>query len=150
MSWALNNHWMVNFKASQGGEIPLRYRLTTHEGACDDRAADRFGREQAMPVIVLRDLKPGNERSGQFLEVEDGPVQVIHVKPADFGEGIIVRLQNNGDSPHAALLRFPAIIPKTCALVTPDERDLDPVAVNANELAIEVQPRGIQSVRLTF
>jgi len=24
MSWALNNHWMVNFKASQGGQIPLR------------------------------------------------------------------------------------------------------------------------------
>ena len=23
MSWAINNHWLVNFKASQGGEIPV-------------------------------------------------------------------------------------------------------------------------------
>jgi hypothetical protein len=150
MSWALNNHWMVNFKASQGGEIPLRYRLTTHEGNCDDQAADRFGREQAMPVIVLRDLEAGSERSGQFLEVEEGPVQVIHVKPADFGEGIIVRLQNLGTTLHAARLRFPAMAPKACTLVSPDERDAGPVPINGNELAIDVPPRGIQCVRLTF
>ena len=55
MSWALNNHWMVNFKASQGGEIPLRYRLTTHDGACDDATANRWAAEEAMPAIVLRD-----------------------------------------------------------------------------------------------
>jgi alpha-mannosidase len=30
MSWALNNHWLVNFKSAQSGRIPLRYRLTTH------------------------------------------------------------------------------------------------------------------------
>jgi hypothetical protein len=47
MSWALHNHWMVNFKASQGGEIPLRYRLTTHAGPVDDTAASRFGAEEA-------------------------------------------------------------------------------------------------------
>ncbi len=91
-----------------------------------------------------------SERSGQFLDVEDGPVQVIHIKPADFGEGIIVRLQNFGDVAQTARLRLPAVVPKTCDLVTPDERDLAPVTVNGNELAIEVQPRGIQSVRLTF
>ncbi|MEJ7840025.1 MAG: glycoside hydrolase family 38 C-terminal domain-containing protein, partial [Thermomicrobiales bacterium] len=39
MSWALNNHWMVNFQSHQQGEIPLRYRLTTHKGGCNDADA---------------------------------------------------------------------------------------------------------------
>ena len=39
MSWALNNHWLVNFKSSQSGEIPFRYRLTTHAGAVDPALA---------------------------------------------------------------------------------------------------------------
>jgi len=150
MSWALNNHWMVNFKASQGGEIPLRYRLTTHEGGCDDLNAARFGREQATPVIVLRDLKANRERSGTFLEMEDGPVQVVHLKPADFGDGIIVRLQNLGNGPGTARLRFPAATPISCAMVTPDEREIAPLALEDNELSTEVQPGGIQSVRLAW
>ena len=45
MSWALNNHWLVNFKSSQGGRIPLRYRLTTHRGEADPVAAARFAAE---------------------------------------------------------------------------------------------------------
>ena len=150
MSWALNNHWMVNFKASQGGEIPLRYRLTTHEGPCNDVDAARFGRQQASPPIVLRDLKPTGERAGQFLEVEDGPVQLIHMKPADFGEGIILRLQNYGNDVQSTRLRFPGVSPASCALVTPDEREIGQVAVEGDEFRVEVQPAAIQSVRVLF
>ena len=29
VSWALNNHWHTNFKASQGGEMVFRYVLTS-------------------------------------------------------------------------------------------------------------------------
>ena len=52
VAWPLNNHWEVNFKASQEGEIPLRYRLTTHEGPTDDSFASRFAAEQAVVPIV--------------------------------------------------------------------------------------------------
>ncbi len=69
MSWALQNHWMVNFKASQGGEIPQRYRLTTHAGACDDVAAARFGAESATPPITLRDYLRTGPETGRFLDV---------------------------------------------------------------------------------
>ncbi len=50
MSWAINNHWLVNFKASQGGEIPFRYRLTTHAGAVDATSACRDRRTE-RPVL---------------------------------------------------------------------------------------------------
>ena len=32
MSWALNNHWFVNFKAQQDGRLRLRYSLTSMPG----------------------------------------------------------------------------------------------------------------------
>ena len=67
MSWALNNHWMVNFKASQDGKIPLRYRLTTHDGAVDPAAAARFAAEVAQPPVVLRDILSTAARDGVLL-----------------------------------------------------------------------------------
>ncbi len=35
VSWALNNYWNVNYKASQGGRLVFRYRLGAHEGPFD-------------------------------------------------------------------------------------------------------------------
>jgi hypothetical protein len=150
MSWALNNHWMVNFKASQGGEIPLRYRLTTHDGPCNDIAADRFGREQATPIIVLRDMAPNGELTGQFLSMDDGPVQVIHIKPADFGEGSVIRLQNLANEPHSAQLQFEAASPISATYTSPDERDTSSMPVRGNGITVEVGARSIQSIRVTF
>jgi hypothetical protein len=150
MSWALNNHWMVNFKASQGGEIPLRYRLTTHDGPCDDLAATRFAREVATPAIVIRDVEPSGERAGQFLTVEDGPVDLIHLKPADFGEGIIARFQNITEAESTATVRFPAIAPGAATLTSPAEEDGEALPLADGALTVTVPARSIQSVRLTF
>jgi hypothetical protein len=150
MSWALNNHWMVNFKASQGGEIPLRYRLTTHEGGCDDVSAARFGREQATPVIVLRDLDRTGEATGQFLEVDDGPVDVVHLKAAEDGDGIILRLQNYGQSTETTTLRFAAVTPVAASLVSLAEDHLGPVKIDGDSISVEVAAQGVQSVRVTF
>src|SRR5690606_15510871 len=71
MSWALNNHWMVNFKASQGGLIPLRYRMTTHDGPVDDASAGRFAEEMHTPPIVLRDyVRTVSDPERSYLSVE--------------------------------------------------------------------------------
>jgi alpha-mannosidase len=150
MSWALHNHWMVNFKASQGGEIPLRYRLTTHDGQVDDVAADRFAREQASPLIAIRDLAPSGALSGQFLEVEEGPIEVIHVKPADFGDGIIVRLQNVGDASSSATLRFIDSTPSAVFTTTPDERNVESIELHGSQISLEVSAKQVQSIRVTF
>jgi hypothetical protein len=150
MSWALNNHWMVNFKASQGGEIPLRYRLTTHDGGCDDLAASRFGAEQATPVIAMRDVAPTNARTGQFATIEPGAVELIHLKPADFGDGIILRLQNITEEAATATIQFVASKPASAVLTSPDERDSDAVALDGNAVRVEVPVKSVQSVRVRF
>lgn len=51
-SRALNNHWMVNFRVEQSGEIPLRHRLTSTDSEAE---AMRFAEDVFVPPIVLRD-----------------------------------------------------------------------------------------------
>lgn len=94
MAWPLNNHWEVNFKASQDGEIPLRYRLTTHEGATDVGFASRFAAEQSVAPIVLRDWVRDGEQSGRFLDVTPNADVLVAAKPAERDDAIIVRIQN--------------------------------------------------------
>jgi hypothetical protein len=112
--------------------------------------ATRFGREHTNPPVVLRDFKPRGEHTGQFLEIDEGPVQLVHMKPADFGGGVVVRLQNFGDDVEATRLRFPALSPSSCSLVSPDERDTDSVDVTGEWISVDVGPRALQSLRITF
>jgi len=149
MSWALNNQWFVNFQASQGGEIPLRYRLNTHEGSCDDLAAHRFGLEQATPPIALRDVKATGLRTGQFIQI-DGSAELIHVKTAENGDGVILRLQNSSPIEATARLRVPLFTLATAALTSPDERDIAQNPIIDGEITVTLPPGAIQSVRITF
>jgi hypothetical protein len=150
MSWALHNHWMVNFKASQGGEIPQRYRLTTHAGTVDDATAVRFGAEQATPPIVLRDYLRTGPETGRFLEVPaEAPVQVT-AKPAEDGDGIIVRVQNFEQAEVSVPLRFLAAAATSAALTSPVEEDQAEVPVRGDTIEVAVPARAIQSVRVRF
>src|SRR5690606_1202141 len=107
VSWALNNHWMVNFKASQDGEIPQRYRLTTHAGACDAASANRFAEHVATPPIVLRDyLRADAPATGRFLDVpDDAPIEAVLVPGRD-GSGVILRLRGVEPDDAQISLRF--------------------------------------------
>jgi hypothetical protein len=148
MSWALHNHWMVNFQAQQSGEIPLRYRLTTHDGPCDDSTAMRFAREQATPVVVLRERSPLQDEVGQSLVVTGENIHEVHVKPADFGEGMIVRLQNLGTEPSVATIERRLTPIRAAWTTTPDERDLERLPASTETVTVSVRPGAIQSVRL--
>src|SRR5262249_32988255 len=94
VSWALNNPGMVNFRAGQGGEIPLRYRRTTPAGACDAAAANRWAAEEATPPIVLRDEVRRGDASDRLAAVPDEPALEVTVKPAEDGDGVVFRIRN--------------------------------------------------------
>ncbi len=150
MSWALHNHWMVNFKASQGGEIPLRYRLTTHAGPCDEAAASRFGAEQTTPLITLRDYLRTGPMTGQFLEIPDNAPVLVTAKPAEDGDGVIIRVQNVAQTPQHVPLRLHAAVPRSAALTSPVEIDGERLSVMHNLVTVPVGPLAVQSVRIRF
>ncbi|RAP77148.1 glycoside hydrolase family 38 C-terminal domain-containing protein [Paenibacillus montanisoli] len=152
MSWALNNHWMVNFKASQGGNIPLRYRLTTHAGSADDADCARFGAESFIPPIVLRDFVrfPDAQKEGKFMEVVGAEKTSVYLKPAENGDGIIVRIQNVTEEPCACTLRFLLASPAAAFTVSPIEENIAELALEDGSVNCRIPGRAIVSIRLTF
>lgn len=152
MSWAMNNHWMVNFKASQGGEVPFRFVLTTYEGQPNVAHCSRFSSETVTNPIVLRDCirKDGVPTEGQFLEVTPSDGVLVNLKPADDGRGIIARVQNVTDAELGVALRFSIATPRTAYLCDPVETDLREVPCSADEIKVSVAHCSIQSVRVLF
>jgi hypothetical protein len=150
MSWALNNHWMVNFKASQGGQIGLRYRLTSHAGPCDPAAAERFAAGEAVPALVLRDYLRSGPASESFLEVS-GPGEVeAWLKPAEDGDGIVVRVSNPGTVAQQLALRFPGASPRGAWRVSPIEQDGEALPVEDGVVRLDVAGRALDSLRVRF
>ena len=94
MSWAMNNHWFVNFKAQQDGQIRLRYSLTSMPGHLDVARAMRFSTEVRTPPVVLRDRKPFSPPSGAVGQVLQGADLVVGSKVSEDGAGLVVRLLN--------------------------------------------------------
>ncbi|MHA6626802.1 glycoside hydrolase family 38 N-terminal domain-containing protein [Pseudonocardia sichuanensis] len=148
VSWALNNHWMVNFKASQNGEIPQRYRLTTHDGPCRPAAADRFAAAAATPPIVLRDHLRTGEASGQLLAVPDDAEVEVTLKPARDGDGIVVRLRGLGAEPLVLPLRL-ASPPRSVHRTDLFERDEESIACDQDGVAhVRIAPHAVTTVRV--
>jgi alpha-mannosidase len=156
-SWALNNHWMVNFRAFQEGEIPLRYRLTTHAGGCDDAAATRFAADVATPALVLRDwIRNADAASGgQFLALDDDGVELA-AKLAEDGDGIVLRLHDQRGSARDVSLRFVAaaaagrtVSVQPTSVLEIDEGD--PLAVSGDgTVTVSLGARQLVSLRVRF
>ncbi|HVW93889.1 MAG TPA: glycoside hydrolase family 38 C-terminal domain-containing protein [Devosia sp.] len=148
MSWALNNHWMVNFKASQDGRIPLRYRLTTHAGRCDAGAAARFAAEAEMPPVVLRDIAPAGKRADSFFSIDPSQPVIVTAKPGEAG-GVALRVQNLSTEAARPTIRF-VQQPAGASRSNPIEGEARPLPLDGNSLAVELAPREVATVLVNF
>lgn len=150
MSWALHNHWMVNFKASQGGLIPLRYRLTSASGPVDDAAAWKFGAEAATRPITLRDYLRTGPETGRFLDIPESLPIAVWAKPAENGDGVIVRVQNLSDDPIEVPVTVLSAQPASATTTSPLEIDDTTIALDGSTATVRIGASDIQSVRLRF
>jgi alpha-mannosidase len=102
-SYAMNNYWFTNYKASQGGEFTFRYFITS--GATLDNAElSRFDASTRSPFIVYGHfdklhvrLDPINRRmpapAGRFFRIESPNAQLVTLKQAEDENGYILRLK---------------------------------------------------------
>jgi alpha-mannosidase len=149
MSWALNNHWLVNFKSSQHGRIPLRYRLTTHTGAVDPTAAARFAAEAAMPPVVLRDIAPAGKRSDSFFAVDpDAPI-LVTAKPGEAEGWVALRLQNLSRGKIRPTVSF-SEAPVEARGADPIEHANGALSLDGPRLGVDLEPLGISTVLVRF
>jgi hypothetical protein len=98
-SYAMNNYWHTNFPRVQSGEFTFRYAITSG-AALEPAALSRLGRESLTPLetgelarndkVGLRGSLPAAPAS--FLSLDGDGIELETFKPAEDGEGYIVRL----------------------------------------------------------
>jgi len=148
-SWAINNHWMVNFKASQEGEIPFRFRFQTHTNPVDNVKAFRFGANSLTPPIVLRDKKRNSDKiENSFINVDSKEINYT-VKPAENGNGIILRIQNliKDNISSTFKINFKLSSCNICDLV---ENDLEVISTSNDSFKLDLRGNEIKTIRVVI
>ena len=149
MSWALNNHWFVNFKAQQDGQIRLRYSLTSMPGHLDVTRAMRFSAEVRTPPVALRDRRPFSPPKGEVGRVLEGSDLVVGSKVAEDGTGIVLRLLNFKPDDQRVTVDMGRTL-RGAWTVLPDEREDAPVSTQGSTVTVTVGPRGTKSLLLKW
>lgn len=90
-SYAMNNYWETNYKASQEGVTTLRYAILPHEGPYQEDAAMRFGMEASQPLLAVP-VTEDRPAPRSFLRIQPEQVLVTHLKPSDDGLAYVARL----------------------------------------------------------
>jgi len=92
-SWALNNHWHTNFPFSQEGKIQFRYRILPHNTKYNAASANRFGLEQAQPLIAASLATDFKEKP--FFEIKGSPDVIVSIfKTNNDGKALQLRLRS--------------------------------------------------------
>jgi alpha-mannosidase len=130
-SYAMNNYWDTNYRAGQGGHFTFRY-IVTSDASTDPVTLSRIGWEEATPlesdIITTQDkalAQPSpNQPSGStqaaatstsgldtkqasFFIVQDPSLLLETWKPAEDGNGTILRFLDLGGADRTVDVRIP-------------------------------------------
>ena len=106
-SYAMNNYWHTNYRAAQGGHFQFRY-VVTSAASTDPAALSRMGWEEVTPLeedeIRSQDKaldlpRPLDGKQASFMTVDDPDLLLDTWKPAEDGDGTIVRFLDLGGKP---------------------------------------------------
>jgi len=153
-SYAMNNYWMTNFKASQGGPATFRYVLTSRPGGTDAVQSTRFGWEVHTPLQTT--WIPENSKGtleaggGSFFQVNRSNVIIQAVKIAEDGEGLVFRLREIGGTDTDVLLGSSFFRGQNLSAWLTDMGERNEVTAQTTEagVAIPIKAYGIQTVRV--
>jgi len=147
LAWPINNYWDTNFKASQPGVISLRYELFAFE-RFDASAAAANGLAAFQKVQLFPAVRCPDYREGSLLIVEGEGVNTIHVKPAEDGNGVIVRMNNLLETETEARISLPGRRVGRAFATDALERDREVLRVDAGAVCAKLGPRALQTVRI--
>ncbi|MBS1669571.1 MAG: hypothetical protein JST58_19535 [Bacteroidetes bacterium] len=109
-SWALNNHWETNYRATQEGIISLRYALQPHV-FFNSLQATRFSTELSQPLVVCRALNK-RYKTPKF-SISSDELMVLAFKPSEDGKAWILTLYNPTMMSQSGSLKWNSPIGKT-------------------------------------
>jgi alpha-mannosidase len=151
-SYAMNNYWMTNFKASQGGTLVFRYSITSRPGGADSSKSTRFGWEVHTPLAAFwLPEKTGGGLPGtavSFFTVDKPNVLIQAVKPAADGRGIVVRLREVAGLDTEVKLSSPLLRSEKVTFMVTDigESPANTYTVLKDSIYVPVKAFGIHTV----
>ncbi len=154
-SYALNNYWHTNFPRVQSGKFTFRYVITS--GArLDPALLSRLGRESltlletgelaANDKVGLRGSLPATP--GSFLGLNGDGIELETIKPAEDGEGYIVRLLETAGRAGKARLSSRLLQFSGAWLCNATEDKIRQIPVSQDGVDLDVPPYAIVTVRL--
>lgn len=156
-SYVMNNYWHTNYRAAQGGHFRFRYVITS-AAQTDAPTLSRMAWEEVTPMEVdqirsqdkaldLPRSLDGNQ--GTFLSIDDPDLLLDTWKPAEDGNGTILRLMDLGGQSREVTVHVPLLSIKSVSLADAVERDLKPLgADDPHTFRISVKPHQIITIRL--
>jgi hypothetical protein len=118
-SYVMNNYWMTNYKAAQGGDFSFRYYITSGKGLTRE-GLSRFDAETRTPVFAYPLLstptvqvtgqgKPLNPTQGSLMMVQAPNLEFVTFKLAEDGDGYILRLKEVAGRSGETEVSFPLL-----------------------------------------
>jgi len=154
-SYALNNYWHTNFPRVQSGEFTFRY-VVTSGATLDPALLSRLGRESLTPLetgelgrndkVGLRGTLPATPAS--FLGLAGGGVELETLKPAEDGEGYIVRLLETSGREGKARLSSRLLEFSRAWLSNAAEDNLREIPVSKDGVDVAMPPFAIVTLRV--
>lgn len=156
-SYAMNNYWHTNYRAEQGGHFRFRY-VVTSAAQTDGAALSRMGWMEATPLendeirsqdkaLDLPRSLDGKQQS--FVTIDDKDVVLDTWKPAENGNGTILRLIDLGGQARDVKVEVPLVDVSKAVLTDAVERDEKALATEgAHGFEVSVKPHGIVTVRV--
>jgi alpha-mannosidase len=156
-SYVMNNYWHTNYRAAQGGQFQFRYVVTS---AASTNAVDlsRLGWEEMTPLeedeITTQDKALDLHRSldgkqASFLTINDPDLLLDTWKPAEDGDGSILRFIDLGGAARNTMVTTPLLAINDIFETDAVERNQKRLPVEASKrFQIEVHPHEILTIRL--
>ena len=157
-SYAMNNYWHTNYRAAQGGEFRFRY-IVTSAAATDAAALSRKGWEEFTPLeedeITSQDKaldlpRPLDGNQSSFLQVNDPDVLLETWKPAEDGNGTILRLlELGGRNSRKVTITTPMLSLERVTETDAVERNQKTLSLkDSSSFVIEIHPHEILTIRI--
>lgn len=156
-SYVMNNVWGTNYRPVQGGHFQFRYVITS-SASTEPAVLSHAGWEEVTPLEVdeitesdkaVDRPEPLDAAQGSFLQTGDPNLLLEAWKPAEDGNGTILRFLDLGGQKRNVTVHIPLLTIQAAWRTDAVERDQAPLApVDAHGLDFEVQPHEIVTVRV--
>ena len=148
------NNFGTNFAVAQSGELLFRYSITSLPGAVSDSQAVCRAKHFHTPLPTIFTAGAGPDElpaHDSFLQIDNPSIQLLALKCAEDGRGLILRLWNTGTEAAFTTITLPALS-LTGAVVTDLAEEDTPARplCGAHSVELTLAPLAIATVRLLY